>query len=695
LKNRLKAFFNDRDGILKVLVYTVSIVFLTSLTKLQLLEGKEYRETSEKKMLRSSVIEAPRGEIYDRNGVVLATNKLGFDLELYRTKITNKQLNNILKRITSILIKNGDRINEPFSIEKGELVFYSEREKKNFEEVYKLKEKYIVKEVIESLYKKYEIEGFTEEENFRILQIRYIISKEGYSLFKSISIANNISYESVIMLEEIKADIPGVSIKVSPKRSYPNGTYASHLLGYVGKITKEEYGNVKDSGYSYNSTIGKMGLEQSMEKYLKGRDGTLRTQVDSMGIANDEIVHEEAITGNNITLTIDYRLQKVAEDSLKTVIYDVANGLKGYKRSAEASSGSVVVLDVNTAEVLAMASYPTFDPNDFIGGISYNKWKEINNNKTKPMFNRAITGAYSPGSTFKMLSGIAGLESGNVTVEEKIQDTGIYKYGHNPKCWVYSAHGRTHGWVNVSQAIKVSCNCYFYEVGRRMGVEELVKYAKLFGLGSKTGIEVSGEIKGTIAGDNNVNKWYLGDTLSAVIGQSYNSYTPIQLANYIATLSNGGSLKRVSVVKSIEDNRDSKVSSDELLKHIEKYTGVKFKESNIELKKENINAITEGMKTVTSETGGTSYIVFKNSEIEVAGKTGTAQVTTGADNGLFVGFAPADKPQIAVVTVIENGGTGVYTASVVKAVMDEYFQITQKEIIGKTEQNIVRPGVKY
>ncbi|MDD2628086.1 MAG: penicillin-binding protein 2 [Clostridia bacterium] len=695
MKKSLKTFFDNRDSILKVLVYTVSIVFLTSLTKLQLIEGKEYREMSEKKMLRSSIIEAPRGEIYDRNGILLATNKLGFDLELYRTKVTSKQLNNILNRITSILIKNGDRINEPFSMEKNELIFYSEREKKNFEEIYNLKEKYAIKEVLEKLYKEYELEDFTEEDKFRILQIRYIIAKEGYSLFKSIGIASNISYESVIMLEEIKADIPGINIKVSPKRHYPNGSYVSHLLGYVGSITREEYESVKDIGYSYNSNIGKMGLEQSMEKYLKGKDGTLRTQVDSMGIANDEIVHKEAVTGKNITLTIDYRLQKVAEDSLQTVIYDVAHGLKGYKKSPEASSGSIVVLDINTAEVLAMASYPTFDPNDFIDGISYNKWKEINNNKTKPMFNRAITGTYSPGSTFKMLSGIAALESGHVTVEEKIQDTGVYKYGHNPKCWVYSAHGRTHGWVNVSEAIKVSCNCYFYEVGRRMGVEELVKYAKLFGLGSKTGIEVSGEVKGIIAGDNNVSKWYLGDTLSAVIGQSYNSYTPIQLANYIATLSNGGNLKRVSLVKGVEDNRDSKVSSDELLKHIEKYTGVKFKETNVELKKEHIDAITEGMKTVTSETGGTSYIVFKNSEIEVAGKTGTAQVTTGADNGLFVGFAPADKPEIAVVTVIENGGSGIYTASVVKAVMDEYFQISQKEIIGKTEQNIVKPGIKY
>lgn len=294
-----------------------------------------------------------------------------------------------------------------------------------------------------------------------------------------------------------------------------------------------------------------------------------------------------------------------------------------------------------------------------------------------------------------MLVGIAGLETGNISTDEKIKDTGVYEYGHHPKCWIYTSYRRTHGSINVSDAIKVSCNCFFYEVGRRMGIEEIVKYSKAFGLGSKTGVEIAGEKEGTIAGNNNTDEWYLGDTLSAAIGQSYNSYTPVQLANYIATLSNGGKLNRVSLIKEVSSNEDSKISKEELLEYIEKFTGVKFETSNLDLKKENINAITEGMKTVTSEVGGTSYITFKNSEIEVAGKTGTAQVSTGSDNGLFVGFAPADDPKIAVVAVIEHGGSGTYTASVVKPIMDEYFNISQSEKTEKIDQTTVNSGVKY
>ena len=350
---------------------------------------------------------------------------------------------------------------------------------------------------------------------------------------------------------------------------------------------------------------------------------------------------------------------------------------------------------MENSDVLAMASYPNFDPNEFIGGIEYKRWKEINENPTKPMFNRAIAGTYSPGSTYKMLVGIAGLELGKITTTEKIQDTGVYQYGHKPKCWIYTSYRRTHGSINVSDAIKVSCNCYFYEVGRRIGIDELVKYSKLFGLGSKTGIEILGENTGVIAGDNNTDEWYLGDTLSAAIGQSYNSYTPVQLANYIATLSNGGKLNRVSLIKDVSDNSGKSISQQELLKYIEDFTGVKFNETNINLKKENIEAITEGMKTVTSEVGGTSYITFKNSEIEVAGKTGTAQVSKGSDNGLFVGFAPADNPKIAVVAVIEHGGSGTYTASVVKPIMDEYFNISQKEKVQTMNQEVVNSGVKY
>lgn len=397
MKNKIIQLFENRDFLLKISVYLVATIFVITLFKLQIIEGKEYRETSEKKMLRTSTIEAPRGEIYDRNGVLLATNKLGFDLELYKTKITNKQLNDMIKRIIEILEKNNDSVKETINIENGEFVFYSDTDKNKLYDTYDFEENMNTKDMLEKLYEKYELSEYSEKDRLKILQVRYNIALNGYSLFKSIDFAENISYESVIMIEEIKADLPGINIVVTPKRYYPNGTIAAHILGYVGNITEDELNELDDSsGYNINSTYGKMGIEKSMEKYLKGKDGILRTQVDSMGIANDEQIYEEPESGNNVTLTIDYRLQKVAEENLKQVISDIQEGNGTFKKYSDAASGAVVVLDVENAEVLAMASYPTFDPNEFIAGIDYSRWKEINNDTTKPMFNRAISGTYSP-----------------------------------------------------------------------------------------------------------------------------------------------------------------------------------------------------------------------------------------------------------------------------------------------------------
>ena len=414
-----------------------------------------------------------------------------------------------------------------------------------------------------------------------------------------------------------------------------------------------------------------------MERYLKGEDGIKRTEVDSEGEVASEYVYKEAVSGNNVTLTIDYRLQNIAEKNLKKVIKNIATGAKGYVQQKGANAGAVVALDVNSGEVLAMASYPTFDPNDFVSGIKYSTWNSLINNETKPMFNRVISGTYSPGSTFKMLSALAGLDSKVVTLSEKIQDTGKYKYGNHPMCWVYSYYGTTHGYINVTQAIKVSCNCYFYEVGRRMGIDNLVKYAKMFGLGSKTGIELYGEASGMIAGADEDMDWYLGDTLSAVIGQSYNNYTPIQLANYIATLANGGNLNKVSVVKNITTNNYEHYSDEEITSYIEEVMGYKFNSTKLKLNKKHVDAVVEGMKSVTSEQGGTSYIVFKNSDIEVAGKTGTAQVSSGTPNGIFVGFAPIENPQIAVVAIVEHGDSGSAVANIVKPILEEYFNISE------------------
>lgn len=668
------------------------------LIDLQLVNGAEYRELSEQKMLRETIVEAPRGEIYDRNGVVLATNKLAYDVVIYKVGLKDEELNNTLLRIVNILEKNSDEAYTTFPMDTISEGFYSKEQRNSICEEYEILAGLSDKEVLSKLYEKYNLNNgkFNENEKFAILKLRYELSNNIFSLFSYVTLAKDVSYETMAIIEESKSELPGIEINTNSKRYYPNGTLASHLLGYVSSISAEEYEEHKGEGYLYNSNIGKMGIETTMEKYLKGINGIKRTEVNSEGEVASEYIYKESSSGNNVTLTIDYRLQSVAEKNLKKVIKNISTGAPGYEKQKDANAGAVVALDVNSGEVLAMASYPTFNPNDFVSGIKYSNWKSLIENETKPMFNRVISGTYSPGSTFKMLSALAGLDSKVVTLTEKIQDTGRYKYGNHPMCWVYSYYGRTHGYINVTEAIKVSCNCYFYEVGRRMGIENLVKYAKMFGLGSKTGIELYGESSGMIAGEDEEMEWYLGDTLSAIIGQSYNSYTPIQLVNYIATLANGGSLNKVSVIKDVATNNNDTVSDDEVKNHIETLTGYKFVSNKLKLNKKHVNAVVEGMRSVTSEQGGTSYIVFKNSDIEVAGKTGTAQVSSGTPNGVFVGFAPIENPKIAVVAIVEHGDSGSAVANIVKPILEEYFNISKDGKNNNTEQlEILTPSVIY
>ena len=693
----LREFFNNRILVIKFVLFLVGALLVVRLFNIQIVNGEEYRERSEKKMLRETVIEAPRGEIYDRNGVVLANNKLAYNVVVYKVGLENNQLNGTLLKVINILEKNKDDIYTSFPMDSLKEGFYTEDKRKNLCEVYGIDELLTDREILELLYEKYELNtmNLKDNEKFKILRLRYELATNVFSLFSSVTLAKDISYESMAIIEEMGSELPGIDIDVNSKRYYPYGTLASHLLGYVSSINSEEYETLKDEGYLYNSNIGKMGIETTMEKYLKGDNGIKRTEVDAEGETATEYVYKEAVSGNNVTLTIDYRLQSVAEKNLKKVINNIATGAAGYVKQKEANAGAVVALDVNSGEVLAMASYPTFNPNDFVSGIKYTKWKSLIENETKPMFNRVISGSYSPGSTFKMLSALAGLDSKVVTIDEKIKDNGKYEYANHPMCWVYSYYGRTHGHINVSEAIKVSCNCYFYEVGRRMGIDNLVKYAKMFGLGSKTGIELYGESSGIVAGENKEMEWYLGDTLSAVIGQSYNSYTPIQLANYISTLANGGKLNKVSVVKDITSGENESVSSEELANHIENITGYKFISSKLTLNKEHLNAVIEGMKSVTSEQGGTSYIVFKNSDIEVAGKTGTAQVASGTPNGVFVGFAPIENPQIAVVAIVEHGDSGSAVANIVKPILEEYFSISKDNTTNEDEIEILNQNVIY
>ena len=479
---------------------------------------------------------------------------------------------------------------------------------------------------------------------------------------------------------------------------------ASHILGYVSRITEDELKG-KENIYDPNDTIGKMGIEYIMEEYLKGTNGIKQIDMAVDGTITDEYVAEEAIAGSDVILTIDANLEQVTENALKSSIQSIAT-----TEQVEVTGAAAVVLKVKTGEVLAMASYPDFDPSDFVGGISTEKWnyytkkEESAYAKNDPFINRAISSIYSPGSTYKMVTAIAGLETGKITTKEKINDVGIYRYyrDYQPKCWIYSSYGRGHGYLNVTDAIKHSCNYFFYEVGNRVGIDNLAKYTRALGLGKKTGVELLGEETGYVASPETSKKlgidWNGGDTLPAAIGQGNNSFTCVQMAKYTSMLANGGNDIDVSIIKSVVNSDGNEMDTQQLNNYLKERLGLEeSSEEKVTFNQANLDAVLEGMKGVTTESGGTAYSIFKNFNIEVGGKTGSAQTgkidSSGnkVTNAWFVGFAPFDEPEIAIAVVIENGQHGSAAAVPARDIIAEYFGMNANKV---TENMSAKPTVE-
>lgn len=679
---------NDRIryNIITILVYIIGIMLLAQLFNLQIIHGAEYRETSNTKLTRESVLKADRGGIKDSSGTVLATVDAQYSIVLYKTKVSNEVLNNTILKLINILSTNGDQYVDNFLIDINPFRFKLEEEEsqRKWKKANNIDENATAEEVFYFFKDKYEITTDNIEDIRKILAIRYEISYRGYSNTKSIEIAEDISQNSLLQINERNSEFSGVEITGEPIRTYPLGNTASHILGRIGKIESYELeGN--EEIYDPNDIIGKSGIEYVFEKYLKGTDGVKQIDMDVDGTITGEYITEEAVSGADVILTIDSKLQAVTEQALKNNIEKIANG--GFSDTSPADAGAAVVLNVKTGEVLAMASYPDYSPSEFVNGIDTATWNYYINGDTKPLENKAIAAMYSPGSTFKMATAIAGLESGAITTTETIRDTGVYKkYNSSWKCWIYTSNHIGHGRLSVSDAIKKSCNYFFYEVGDRIGIDTLAKYSYYLGLGHKTGIELQGEISGVLASNQIAEQenrvWNPGETISAAIGQSYNTFTPVQMAKYVAMIANRGKNLDVTVVKSIVNADGSEVPRDEYQSYVNERLGLT--DENIEemsFNEENINAILEGMRGVTSESGGTAYSTFKDFNIEVGGKTGSAQTgVEGKTNAWFVGFAPFDDPEIAIVVFVRNGGHGGYTAEVARDIIAQYFGMNVNQV---------------
>ena len=618
-----------RYNLISMFIYIIGIVLLVQLFNLQIIKGEEYRKESNTRLTRETTLEAARGEILDRKGNKLVTTNMGFSLEIYKTKIESDVLNTSLLNIVNLLEKNGDKYIDNFPIKINPFEFdMDEEEANNWKKSNNINLDYSPEECFKYFKQRYKIENDDIQETRKIICLRYEIECNGYSSTRAAILAKNISRTSVLQLSENNNDFPGIDIVTKPYVHYSSGSLASHVLGTVGKITEEEYDSRNKNIYGYNDIIGKTGIEYVYEEYLKGKNGKRQIDMSVEGTATNEYIAEEAIAGANVVLTIDANLQKATENALKSNIEKIKNG--GFYEASDADSGAAVVMNVNTGEVLAIASYPDYEPELFAYGISAEKYKEYTTSELKPLFNRAISGAYAPGSTFKMVTAIAGLETNVIKPLETINDTGVYPRAHNPVCWYWTSYHAGHGPLNVSDAIKQSCNYFFYETGYRMGIDNLAKYASYFGLGKKTNIELPSEINGDLASrkivEKNGEEWYIGDTLSAAIGQSYNNFTPIQMAKYISTLVNGGNSVDVSIVKTIVNNDGTEVSKEDIRKFTNEKLELNSNEAeNLNFNKDNINAVLEGMKGVTSESGGTAYSTFKDFNIEIGGKTGSAQ----------------------------------------------------------------------
>lgn len=684
-----KKSINFRYNIITIFTYLIGIILIVQLFNLQIVHGAKYREESNTRLTRESTLEATRGEILDRSGNVLVSSSQKFNLELYKSKIDTNALNDSILKIIQVLEKYNVSYVDSFPIKIDPFEYtIADTNLSNWKSNNGIDENATAEEAFYKFKDKYKIQNTDISEIRKIIAIRYAIVQEGYSSTKSLTIAKDIPREAVAEFSEEGDEFPGINISVQPVRQYKQGTLASHILGYASKIGSEEYQKKKD-GYNQNDIIGKTGIEAVFEKYLKGKNGTKQIDMAVDGTITAEVVEKEAVAGSNVVLTIDSQLQKIAEEALKDNIEKIKNG--GFGKSYDAKGGSCVVMNVKTGEVLAMASYPDYNPQSFADGISNEEWKSYNENKSYPLLNKCIQSAYEPGSIFKMVTAIAGLESGNISLTEKVNDTGVYKkYGAEWKCWYYTDYHRGHGYLNVIGAIEKSCNFFFYETADRMGIDTLDKYATYFGLGRKTGIELPSETAGTLASKDYVKSikgsWNPGDTINAAIGQGYNKFTPLQMTKYISMIANGGNNVNVSIVKTIQNADGTEVSKDEINEYVKEKLGLTEENTeNITLNKDYVNAVREGMKSVTSGESGTAYLRFKDFNIKVGGKTGSAEAGKDANgndivNAWFAAFAPYDDPEIAVVVMVENGGHGNYTAEAVRNIMAEYFGMNTQNV---------------
>ena len=641
------------------------LLFAVVLYDAQILRGGENRAKSISSNAASETVTASRGIITDRNGKVLVSNRLAYTLVFDRSGFDDDAaLNAAILRLVQLCEETGTGWNDTLPIGRvGNFLRYSNARSETFDKFIEkndLTSGASGRQLLSELRELYHVdESLSEREARLIVGVRYELhSRDSYTF------AEDVSTEVLSLITDGRYE--GVTIRTASARVY-NTALAAHILGTIGPIWQEEWSSNEDTGYvgyadkgySMNDLVGKDGVEKAFESYLRGTDGRRLITTDETGKITGELYTREPQPGGTVALTLDIDLQADVEAALAETISGMID------KDSNERGGAAAVVSVGTGEVLALASYPTYDLSTF-----NEDYDELVNDQRLPMFNRATQGIYAPGSTFKMVTAVAALESGIITPSSIIQDRGIYTYYKDPQpmCWIYSQTGSTHGRINVSQAITDSCNYFFYEVGRLTGIRTLDSYASQFGLGQSTGIEI-GDSSGVLASpewaESHDQEWTDGQTITAAIGQSYNLFTPLQLANYVATLVGGGDHYQAHLLKNVKAYDNSRL----LYMYDDKPINA------VEMSDTTLSAVTRGMHELTVS-GSVAY-AFENCVVSAGAKTGSAQVGTDIANGVFVAYAPYEKPEIAVAIVIEKGGSGAALANTAVEIINSWFSRAQ------------------
>ena len=687
-----------------------------TLYKLQIIEGAAYYEESQNSLTSYPSVTAARGNILDRYGRVLVSNRECYNLKISDTRLFSDEVedpNAVILQMINLVEAAGETYTDdlPITLEPPfEYTNMTDIQRTLLDAYLKAKgldEDTTAVELMSYFRTRYEIaNSYTAEEMRKIASVRY-----------AVNVRYEINTNSYIFVEDASIDLISdlmgvvgnvVEVETSYVREYST-QYAAHILGYVQAMSEEDMAKYRpedeNSGYDYDTKVGRDGVEAAFEDWLHGTNGEARVKRTANGTVTSTVYLEDPVPGNHVYLTIDIQLQEQVERILETGIYElqiernddnaeaVAEGRLDEVRE-DIQGGAIVVVDVKTGEPLAIASYPTYDLATII-----EDYADLLEADYDPLFNRALMGAYAPGSTFKPCTAIAGLTENILNTETQIECTGIFtKYesqGYAPACWIYTQmDGQlTHGYDNVTEALKDSCNIFFYTVADDLGIRKLMEYAEDFGLGESTGIELT-ETTGNMSNPDNhlnydVDAWVDGDTVQAGIGQSDSMFTPLQIAEYCAAIANGGTRHSAALLKSVRSydySRQLYQNKTEVLSTVDSadYNWAAVQRGMYLM----ANDITSSSNTVYYTLGNYSY---NGVSLPVAAKTGTSQLGEGkTNNAIFMCYAPFDDPEIAVAIVVERGLSGANLSRMARNVLDAYFSLGSISNTAERENSLLK-----